>query len=151
MPPLDLHPLWALTIPGDPVSARRRERGGRVAWSPQYREWKAQALLQVQNRRINPRPRDLELPIACPVALAISIVHPRPSRKPADYPLPWTAARCWRPSVPDWDNLAKGPQDVLVGSGILLDDDRVVLAQVSKCYAAVGESSHVLIEILRVA
>lgn len=74
--------------------------------------------------------------LAGPLYALVVGVWPRIKKMPD----PKHSGRQWRPSVPDWDNVAKLALDALNGVA-LKDDSQVVWGQARTVYAAAGESA----------
>lgn len=129
------------TILGPPIGEGRPRAvrmGGfvRVHAAPKSAEWRALAAQQMAAERVGEC-------IVEPVRVTMVAIMPRP----ASIPKKAGAARLWRATKPDIDNIAKAVFDALVTAGVLKDDCQVVSCDLQKPTAAVGETARVVVSV----
>lgn len=144
-------PLLSVYLAGEPARAKHACtcHGGHPGTRP-LKEWAAWRGEQVATLREQFPGRE---PIAVPVFAQVVAVFARPQAKRTKYklggverpyPFPWTQQRVGFVGRPDHDQVWKAGLDVLVQSGLLLDDPLVVGDHGStRWYAASGELPHV--------
>lgn len=144
-------PLLSVYLAGEPARAKHACtcHGGHPGTRP-LKEWAAWRGEQVATLREQFPGRE---PIAVPVFAQVVAVFARPQTKRTKYklggverpyPFPWTQQRVGFVGRPDHDQVWKAGLDVLVQSGLLLDDPLVVGDHGStRWYAASGEPPHV--------
>lgn len=151
--PLLEEPL-VLVLWGRPVPARREVKGrSNLVWSTQYKRWKDKARPQVEAWLWSTRGRELRhlWPLRLQALIVdVECVFQRPRQRPHvtidgtsyRYPYPWDGTRQPYLAQKDWDNLGKGPGDVMKEAGLLSDDRWLITGQCTKVYGATGERHH---------
>lgn len=126
-----------------------------LAWRATYSAWKDAARPQVE-RWLTRQPTVFrrEAPFSgLGISVDVLCVFKRPASRPVltvakrrvPYPYPWDGSRVPMLGTVDWENLAKGPCDVLVEAGVLQDDRWISQGRCTKLYAAEGEGPHVVV------
>jgi Holliday junction resolvase RusA-like endonuclease len=134
--------MVAFELPGEPVPQPRPRvttRGGFAqAYTPRkhpVKPYREAIALAARLSGVKPSSGD--------VAIGIEFVFARP---PSHYTKSGLSSAAKPRPRPDWDNLAKAVCDALLGIAFV-DDSQVVRANVSKRYAARGESPYTRVTI----
>ena len=124
--------LASLTLPFEPVPASRpRVSRWGVYYAKTYKTWKKLAEDYLQ-------PGDLPVEQSDPLLVLTLAVVARPKKPTYDFP------------IPDVDNLAKGPMDVVThATGYWHDDKQVTWLISGKRFTAPGEEPHTEVHIYR--
>jgi Holliday junction resolvase RusA-like endonuclease len=135
--------IASATIQGRPVAKQRPRFGAGRVWTPaKTKAWEKAAALLL-------RASATKLQLQAPVVVVVVAVWSRPKRKPqAVSSSAWSKpGRIWRTSTPDVDNVAKAALDAINRSRVIEDDRYVVHLSAFTVYGAIGEESHVSIQV----
>jgi Holliday junction resolvase RusA-like endonuclease len=129
-------------ILGEPVGEGRARavRMGptvRMHAAPKSAQWRALAASQMHSEW-GSRPTLTE-----PVTVTLTAVMARPKSLPKKL----GAARLYRATKPDVDNIAKAVFDALTQAGVIGDDAQIVMASLPRVTAAVGELPRTIVEV----
>lgn len=135
-------PIFAITIPGDPVGKQRPRlsaRGGhaRAYTAKATREWESDAARRMAEAH-GPHVEK------GPLMVVVRAVKDRPQRlmrkrDPED--------RIWRTVKPDADNVGKSALDALEKAGVIANDSEVAVCRFESLFTALWEDPCVEIEV----